>query len=156
VILVISFIHKCSRKGKWSILSTRPSPIGWYSVACDNRSRRMWLGLSLLCSKFYLLFLPEFPKKILPLFFFYSCIQLIILIIMLILVSIAKWSDCSIRVFERSIRVYQSFRGISALISRRSCLNVRNIIFFVAQPFLLANQKEEHPLIPLIIPIDVL
>jgi len=33
------------------------------------------LGLSLLCSKFYLLFFPEISQRILPLFFFYSCIS---------------------------------------------------------------------------------
>ena len=58
-------------------------------------------------------------------------------------------------VCTRSVRVYRTFRGISALISRHSCLNVRNIRFFVAQPFLLANQKEGCPLIPLIIPVDI-
>ena len=32
------------------------------------------------------------------------------------------------------------------------CLNVKTITFFVVSPFLLTNQKEECPLIPLIIP----
>jgi len=64
---------------------------------------------------------------------------------MLILFSVANRSDCSIRVVERCIGVYLPFRGVSALISKHSCLNVGNITFFVTLPFLLANQlKKRH------------
>ena len=46
------------------------------------------VGLSLLCSKIYLLFLPEFPKKLFHSSFIIPVSNLFIPIIMLILVSV--------------------------------------------------------------------
>ena len=63
-----------------------------------------------------------------------------------------KRSDCSIRVFECSIRVYRSFRGFSAPFSQHS---VSFVSFVVPYLFLLGNQEETRPLIPLIIPVVV-
>ena len=57
-------------------------------------------------------------------------------------------SDCSIRVFERSIRVYRSF-------SQHSFNYASYIIFLVVQLFLLANQGEARSSIPPIIPVGV-
>ena len=66
-----------------------------------------------------------------------------------------KRSDCSIRVFERFIKVYRSFRGSSAPFSQHSYNNASYLSFLVAYFVLLANQEEARPLIPLIIPVDV-
>jgi len=59
--------------------------------------------------------LSRISQKIHSLFFFYSCMLPIIPIVMFILVYVAKRFHCSVRVIERSIRVYRSIRGVSAL-----------------------------------------
>jgi len=90
-----------------------------------------------------LLFFPAFPKKFSYYSFFILVCNLLfpnyarLVFIASYLAFRIQWSECSIRVFERSIRVYRSFSGFSAHYLF-SCASY--ITFLTAQLFLLANQ----------------
>jgi len=89
------------------------------------------IGLRILCSEFYLLFLPEFLKNS-PIILFKILLYSLLFWNHAHLVSIAshlvfkmQWSDSSIRVFERSIRVCRSFW----LLHLAMCENCRHLSF---------------------------